>query len=66
MKKIAMLIATTMYSCTAFAVNGPYLGARLGYSNTIFKVDAVAIANFYDPIAGHYTKVHEKDQTKRN
>ena len=46
MKKRAVLIAAAMCPFSAFAVNGPYVGVGLCYSNTIFDVyqDATATA----------------------
>lgn len=37
MKKLAIFIAAALCSFSAFAVNGPYIGAGIGYSSTIFN-----------------------------
>lgn len=44
MKKLVILFAAAICSGSAFAVNGPYVGVGLGYSDTIFNVDHRATA----------------------
>lgn len=61
MKKTAILIAAAMCSCSAFAVNGPYVGVGLGYSNSIFQVDAAVTADIENiPIAGDLIRQRQK------
>jgi hypothetical protein len=52
MKKLAVFMVAAMCSCSAFAVNGPYVGVGLGYSNTIFSLDQYATATI-GSITGH-------------
>ena len=56
MKKLAALIAIAMCSSTVFAKTGPYVGMRLGYSNTKFNLSATATAR-----TAIETRVHHKN-----
>jgi len=55
------VITSAICSCSAFAVNGPYLGVSLGYTDAIFNVNQDATATITNiPIIGTITREHQK------
>lgn len=47
-----IFILTLIYSCSVFAVNGPFIGLSLGYTNNIFNIHQDASAIIFGKTTG--------------